>query len=120
MREGKTLVGADLTPVSAYRIDRGEPTVSELASDMDRYASVQMVSPDAMRAAASYLEREYGYSGYSIGLESGGYGGGIFRVRCSDGGEFHLVADRWGNVTDVREGETIGDAVARLTDSVSR
>ncbi len=27
MREGKTLVGADLTPVSAYRIDRGEPTV---------------------------------------------------------------------------------------------
>lgn len=92
-----------------------EETVSELASDMDRYASVQMVSPDAMGAAASYVQREYGYSGYAIGIESGGYGGGIFRVRCSDGGEFHLVADRWGNVTDVHVGESIADALARMS-----
>lgn len=94
--------------------------MSELATDIDRYASVQMVSPDAMGAAASYVQREYGYSGYRIGLETGGYVGGVFRVRCSDGGEFHLVADRWGNVTDVRSGETIADAVDRLTDSISR
>lgn len=88
--------------------------MSELATDMDRHARVPMASPDAMGAASSYVQREYGYSGYVIGLESGGYGGGIFRVRCSDGGEFHLVADRYGNVTDVRAGETIADAIARL------
>ncbi len=84
--------------------------MSELATDTDRYAQVRMVSPDAMSAAASYVGREYGYSGYRIGIESDG----LFRVRCSDGGEFHLVSDHWGNVTDVRDGETVGMAWARL------
>jgi hypothetical protein len=60
--------------------------------------SVQFTSPDAMIAAAAHVEREYGY-GYRIGCESGMYSGaGIFLVSCSDGGEFRLCADKWGNV----------------------
>jgi hypothetical protein len=57
------------------------------------------VSPDAMIAAAAHVEREYG-SGYRIGVVASGWlGGGLFQVRASDGSEFELVSDRYGNVT---------------------
>jgi hypothetical protein len=60
-----------------------------------------MVSPDAMGAVASHVEREYGY-GYRIGLVSSSFGGaGLFQVLASDGGRFRLYCDRYGNVARV-------------------
>lgn len=62
--------------------------------------STQFTSPDTMIAAAAHVEREYGYSGYRLGCETAlVFGGGIFAVRASDGGEFRLFADRYGNVS---------------------
>lgn len=62
-------------------------------------ATVKMVKPDAMIAAAAHVEREYGSTGYLIGTEEGlNSGGGIFLVSHSDGSEFRLIADRYGNV----------------------
>lgn len=86
--------------------------MSELATDVGERRP-EMVAPDAMMAAAGYVQDQYGYSGYRIGLVFGDRGRGVFEVRCSDGGSFHLVSDQYGNVTDVREGETAGAALAR-------
>ncbi len=61
------------------------------------------VKPEAMSAAAHYIDREYGY-GYRIGLASWTFSGdGIFSVRHSDGSEFYIVADRYGNVARVED-----------------
>ncbi len=69
---------------------------------------IQLVSPDAMIAAAAHVEREYGY-GYRIGIVASGLlGGGLFQVRASDGSEFELLSDRYGNVT--RPAETLEGA----------
>jgi hypothetical protein len=62
-----------------------------------------MVKPDAMGAAASYVEREYGY-GYSLGIVSSSWTGcGLFEVCSSDGSRFRIYADRYGNVARVPE-----------------
>ena len=61
------------------------------------------VSVDAMFAAARMLSREWGEYGYVIGLHAADYrGGGVFGCRHSDGSEFFLHADRWGNAKQVR------------------
>lgn len=58
-----------------------------------------LISPDAMIAAAAHVQREYGVTGYAIGVESGSqFGKCIFLARHFDGSEFRLIADRWGNV----------------------
>lgn len=58
-----------------------------------------MVRPDAMSSAAAHVSREYGYTGYRLGVELGGIGGGgIFLVHHADGSEFRLLVDPWGNV----------------------
>jgi len=60
----------------------------------------QFVSPDAMVAAASHVNREYGATGYSIAVIGHGWlGSGQFLVRASDGSEFELHSDRYGNVS---------------------
>lgn len=64
--------------------------------------TAHMVAPDAMIAAAAHVEREYGVSGYQIGLAwSDWSGAGCFDVRASDGARFRLYVDRYGNVTRV-------------------
>jgi hypothetical protein len=59
------------------------------------------IVPDALIAAGGYVNREYGATGYRIeAIEC--YGPvTAFRVRCSDGGRFFVVADRWGNCESV-------------------
>jgi len=58
------------------------------------------VAPDAMIAAASHVSREYGYTGYSIAVIGHGWlGSGQFEVRASDGSQFELHSDQYGQVT---------------------
>lgn len=58
----------------------------------------ELISPDAMGAAAAHVEREYGY-GYALGVEYGSrLGQSVFLVCHFDGSEFRLIADRYGNV----------------------
>ncbi len=55
------------------------------------------ISPDAMIAAASHVEREYGY-GYRIAIALTATRAAVFEVSHFDGSRFNLVADKWGNV----------------------
>lgn len=56
------------------------------------------VTADQMSSAAGYLTREWGDYGYRFtGIESRTYAVAVFRVRCSDGSEFSIVTDKWGN-----------------------
>lgn len=56
---------------------------------------------DAYMAAGGYLSRNWGDYGYRIGY-AGQFGTPdkpyLFACSCSDGSEFYLVSDRWGNV----------------------
>jgi hypothetical protein len=87
--------------------------MSELATDIGERMP-EMVPPDSLSAVAGYVNDQYGQYGYRVGIVYGDRGRGLFEVRCSDGASFHLVADQWGNVTDVHENETAGQALARL------
>ena len=59
------------------------------------------ISPDALIAAGGYVNREYGPTGYRFeAIECFGPVT-AFRVRCSDGGRFFVIADRWGNCESV-------------------
>ena len=67
------------------------------------YATQQTVTTDAMFGAAGMLAREWGDYGYRIGY-AGQYGTPdkpyLFVCRHSDGSEFYLVADRYGNTEE--------------------
>jgi hypothetical protein len=54
---------------------------------------------DAYMSAGAYLRKEWGDYGYSIGVELAGIGAYLFTCRHSDGSEFFLLSDRYGNVT---------------------
>lgn len=90
--------------------------VTDTTTDERRpYFTGPMADPEALGAVCAYVQREYGLTGYHIGIE----GMGRFVcciVRHSDGSEFRLLADRWGNVENVQEDTTqaILDAVGRL------
>ena len=89
------------------------------------------VTPDQMSAAASYIAREWGDYGYRItNIESPTYLVSAFYVRHSDGSEFVILADRWGNCREVHDGqqqrtdaefiaEMARDMHADATDSIS-
>ena len=56
------------------------------------------VTADQMSSAAGYLVREWGDYGYRFeGIETRTYAVSVFRVVCSDGGRFAIIADKWGN-----------------------
>lgn len=57
------------------------------------------VTTDQMHAAAGFVSREWGEDGYRLGVESSNSSGAVFLVRCSDGGEFRILVDRWGNAS---------------------
>jgi hypothetical protein len=57
------------------------------------------VSLDCLSGAMHLLSKDWGDYGYTIGIESAGFNGAVFLVRCSDGGQFRLVSDRWGNAS---------------------
>lgn len=56
------------------------------------------VTSGQMSSAAGYLTRNWGDYGYRFtGIESPTGAVSVFRVECSDGGRFAIVADIWGN-----------------------
>lgn len=56
------------------------------------------VTADQLSSAAGYLVRNWGDYGYRFeGIESPSGAVSVFRVVCSDGGRFSIVADKWGN-----------------------
>ncbi len=58
------------------------------------------VTADQMSSAAGYLVRNWGDYGYRFeAIETRTYAVSVFRVVCSDGGRFSIVADKWGNTS---------------------
>jgi|HubBroStandDraft_2_1064218.scaffolds.fasta_scaffold241314_3 hypothetical protein len=56
------------------------------------------VTADQMSSAAGHLVRNWGDYGYRFeGIETRTHAVSVFRVVCSDGGRFSIVADKWGN-----------------------
>ena len=56
------------------------------------------ITTDQLSAAGSYIAREWGDYGYRFeGIETRTHAVSVFRVVCSDGGRFSIVADKWGN-----------------------
>lgn len=76
-------------------------------------------SLDSFSSAASYVSRNWGDHGYSIGLEASSFGSGIYLVRHSDGSEFRILVDRWGNASRPAQCDrgTIGCEVTDLCHS---
>ena len=66
------------------------------------------VTAGQMGSAAGYLTRNWGDCGYRFtGIESPTHAVSVFRVVCSDGGRFAIVADKWGNCShfDTHDGD---------------
>ena len=56
------------------------------------------VTADQMSCAAIHLRENWGDYGYRFtGIETRTYAVSVFRVCCSDGSRFSIVADKWGN-----------------------
>ena len=64
------------------------------------------MNPEAVAAIASKIQREWGYTGYTIVSMSAGpaWGSAVALVRHSDWSEFAVGADRYGNT---HHGDTI-------------
>ena len=62
------------------------------------FEASKFCSPDAMGAASAFVSREYGYTGYRLGLAANTGAVSIFEVNHYDGSRFNVVADNWGNV----------------------
>jgi hypothetical protein len=56
-----------------------------------------LVPPAALAACARYVEREWGETGYSMGVANGGGRGVVCLVRHADGSEFFVWSDRYEN-----------------------
>ncbi len=75
------------------------------------YVNSPALNPEAVAAAARYITREYGETGYTMALEAGGFGAVVFRGRSSDGGEFRVWADRYGNARTLPEIDDLAEAM---------
>ncbi len=74
------------------------------------------VTADQMSSAAGYLVKNWGDCGYRFeGIETRTFAVSVFRVCCSDGGRFCIVADKWGNAKHL---DTHADNEAGLADLV--
>ena len=65
------------------------------------FEASKFCSPDAMGAASAFVSREYGYTGYRLGLAANTGAVSIFEVAACDGSRFNVAADKWGNVKSV-------------------
>jgi hypothetical protein len=61
------------------------------------YFSGPMVSLDTLSGARHFIEKNWGDYGYRVGIHSAGNGSAIFAVSHSDGSQFFIFVDRWGN-----------------------
>jgi hypothetical protein len=77
------------------------------------YTSSAITAPvDAVFGAAGHLARNWGDHGYSIGVDSYVHPGlYVFVARHTDGSEWFIATDRYGNVGD---GDTPTDAIKDL------
>lgn len=66
---------------------------------------------DAAFAVLGHLSREWGDHGYRVHVEGDGAGGAICHVRHTDGSEFEIRSDRWGNI---REAALPDDVIAEI------
>ena len=81
------------------------------------------VRPKQMRAAAAYVDREYGDYGYTMAVAWAGYHVAVWEVRHFDGSRFNLIVDEWENVTRIPDGTTTEEAeemVLRITAEASK
>jgi hypothetical protein len=72
------------------------------------------MAPEAMIAAAAYVRDQY-VSSARLTVETVLLitDVAVFHCSASDGSEWQVISDRYGNVTDVRDGESITDAAIR-------
>ncbi len=76
--------------------------------------AVVSVTCDQMSGAAAFLAREWGDYGYRFtGIESPTFAVSVFTVRHSDGSEFAIGADRWGNCAALPDGAAERAAMVR-------
>ena len=74
------------------------------------------VTADQMSSAAGYLVKNWGDYGYRFeAIETRTHAVSVFRVVCSDGGRFCILADKWGNA---RHLDTHADNETALADLV--
>lgn len=75
------------------------------------YLPATSAVPAAIAAAARFVEREYGATGYAMTMEYGATGYVVFRVRHFDGSEFRVMADRYENAWDLPDIADLGEAM---------
>lgn len=86
--------------------------MSERATNLPEFWHGEYAPADVMATAGHYVAENWSER-VRIGLEMSGAGAYLFRCRASDGAEWHVIVDKFGNCTDVREGETVGMAMLR-------
>lgn len=67
--------------------------------------------PECFAAAARYVQREYGDTGYRMALEGCGGHFAAFRVRHADGSEFRVLSDAYGNAWTLPYRDELADAM---------
>ncbi len=81
-------------------------------------AAGTFANPDAMMAAASLVQREWGHAGYALAVADGNRLVTIFEVSHFDGSRFNVAADKWGNARGLSDDrETALAEVAAMTDN---
>jgi hypothetical protein len=91
--------------------------ISTEAGDAFGRVSLSYVSPDAMGAAAAFLSREWGQSGYRLSCR-GCIAPRVALFDCvhSDGSRFRIVADSWGNTHALPDDD---DEAREIVDALS-
>jgi hypothetical protein len=75
------------------------------------YVAGPSLNPEALASAARHVQREYGETGYSVAVEAGGFGAVVLRARASDGSEFRVWADRYGNARTLPDIDDLAEAM---------
>jgi hypothetical protein len=71
------------------------------AKDLVRRTSAYTIDVEVMAMAAAHIRHGWGHYGYSLAVESAGFGWTLFRGHHSDGSDFYFVVDRYCNVADL-------------------
>jgi hypothetical protein len=71
------------------------------AKDLASRTAAYTVGVDQIAMAAAHVRHHWGEYGYSLAVESAGFGWTLFRGHHSDGSDFWFVVDRYCNVADL-------------------
>ncbi len=86
--------------------------MSARSTDSPVFCHEVTMTPEAMIAAASYVRDQY-VSSTRLTVETVTVSLSVFHCSASDGSKWQVISDRYGNVTDVRDGESIVAAAER-------